>query len=117
IDSCPTATGKVSGHGHEELEITFKVTDGPKVLMARGFKVSGETTLSAQTGDDGQLDYYDIKHRYSLVASFGGSKEAFGPIALDYTYIGEARINMRTPSPTLPPATVDVMVSMAGVDP
>jgi hypothetical protein len=117
VDPCPTAEGKVEGHGHAELEAAFKVTEGAKVLMAKSFKFRGETTVKAQTGDDGKLDYYDIKHVYSLVGSFGGSKAAFGPITVDTTYIGEAHIDMRAGNQQAPPAQVDVMMSMAGVDP
>jgi hypothetical protein len=117
LGSCPTADGKVEGHGHSELEASFKVTEGATVVMAQAFKFGGETTVKAQTGDDGKLDYYDIKHVYSLVGSFGGSKAAFGPITVDTTYIGEARIDMRSGSTTPPPASVDVMLTMAGVDP
>jgi hypothetical protein len=117
VDNCPTAEGKVEGHGHAELEATFKISEGAKLLMAQGFKFSGETTVKAQTGDDGKLDYYDIKHVYSLVGSFGGSKAKFGPITVDTTYIGEAHIDMRSGGGTPPPAQVDVMMSMAGVDP
>ena len=117
LASCPTAEGKVEGHSQSELEASFKVTEGATVVMAQAFKFSGETTVKAQTGDDGKLDYYDIKHVYSLVGSFGGSKAAFGPITVDTTYIGEAHIDLRSPSSTPPPASVDVMLTMAGVDP
>lgn len=117
VDPCPTAEGKVEGHGHAELEAAFKVSEGAKVLMAQRLEFSGETTVKAQTGDDGKLDYYDIKHLYSLVGSFGGSKAAFGPITVDTTYIGEAHIDMRAGNQQAPPAQVDVMMSMAGVDP
>lgn len=117
VDSCPTAEGKVEGHGQTELEASFKVSEGATVVMAQAFKFGGETSVKAQTGDDGKLDYYDIKHVYTLVGSFGGSKAAFGPITVDTTYIGEARIDMRSGSSTPPPAQVDVMLSMAGVDP
>lgn len=117
VDSCPTAEGKVEGHGHAEMEASFKVSEGATVVMAQAFKLGGETTVKAQTGDDGKLDYYDIKHLYTLVGSFGGSKAAFGPITVDTTYIGEAHIDMRSGSGAPPPAQVDVMLSMAGVDP
>jgi hypothetical protein len=117
LDSCPTAEGKVEGHSHDELQASFKVTEGAKVVLAQAFKLGGETSIKAQTGDDGKLDYYDIKHVYTLVASFGGSKAAFGPITVDTTYIGEAHIDMRSGTGSPPPAQVDVMLSMAGVDP
>ena len=117
LDSCPTADGKVEGHGHSELEASFKVTEGATVVLDQAFKFGGETTVKAQTGDDGKLDYYDIKHIYKLVASFGGSKARFGPLTVDMTYIGEAHIDMRSGSGAPPPATVDVMLSMAGADP
>ncbi len=117
LDSCPTAEGKVEGHGHAEMEASFKVSEGATVVMAQAFKFGGETTVKAQTGDDGKLDYYDIKHLYTLVGSFGGSKAAFGPITVDTTYIGEAHIDMRAGSSAPPPAQVDIMLSMAGVDP
>ena len=80
IDSCPTVQGKVEGKDRSEMEATFKVSEGPKLLFSQGLKFKGETTVKAQTGDDGKLDYYDIKHIYSLAGSFGGSKTAFGPI-------------------------------------
>lgn len=83
VDSCPTAEGKLEGHGHAEMEASFKVSEGATVVMAQAFKLGGETTVKAQTGDDGKLDYYDIKHVYTLVGSFGGSKAAFGPITVD----------------------------------
>jgi len=117
LDSCPTAEGKVEGHGHAEMEASFKVSEGATVVMAQAFKFGGETTVKAQTGDDGKLDYYDIKHLYTLVGSFGGSKATFGPLTVDTTYIGEARIDMRSGSSAPPPVQVDVMLSMAGVDP
>ncbi len=117
VDRCPTVEGKVEGHGHSELEASFKVTEGATVVMAQAFKFSGETTFKAQTGDDGKLDYYDIKHVYELVGSFGGSKAAFGPITVDTTYIGEAHVDLRSGSGAPPPASVDVMLTMAGVDP
>ena len=117
IDSCPTAEGKLEGHGHAEMEASFKVSEGATVVMAQAFKLGGETSVKAQTGDDGKLDYYDIKHVYTLVGSFGGSKAAFGPITVDTTYIGEARIDMRSSSGAPPPAQVDIMLTMAGVDP
>ena len=117
IDDCPTAEGKVEGHDKAELEASFKVTEGAKLLYAQSFKFSGETTIKAQTGDDGKLDSYDIKHVYEMSGSFGGAKSSFGPITVDTTYIGEAHIDMRSGSQTPPPAQVDVMLSMAGVDP
>jgi hypothetical protein len=117
IDSCPTAEGKLEGHGHAELEASFKVSEGATVVMTQAFKFVGETSVKAQTSDDGKLDYYDIKHLYTLVGSFGGSKAAFGPITVDITYIGEARIDMHSGNSAPPPAQVDVMLSMAGVDP
>ncbi len=117
LDSCPTAEGKVEGHGKAEMEASFKVSEGATVVMAQAFKLGGETTVKAQTGDDGKLDYYDIKHLYTLVGSFGGSKAKFGPITVDTTYIGEARIDMRASNSSPPPAQVDIMLSMAGVDP
>lgn len=118
IDDCPTAQGKVEGHDKAELEASFKVTEGANVLFAQSFKFRGETTITAQTGDDGKLDAYDIKHVYELSGSFGGgSKSSFGPITVDTTYIGEAHIDMRAGTQTPPPAQVDVMLSMAGVDP
>ncbi len=117
LDSCPTAEGKLEGHGHTELEASFKVSEGATVVMAQAFKFGGETTVKAQTGDDGKLDYYDIKHIYTLVGSFGGSKAKFGPITVDTTYIGEAHIDMRSGGGAPPPAQVDVMLSMAGADP
>jgi hypothetical protein len=52
-----------------------------------------------------------------MVASFGGAKAKFGPITLDITYIGEAHIDMRSGNQQAPPAVVDVMAAMAGVDP
>jgi hypothetical protein len=117
LDSCPTAEGKVEGHGQAELEASFKVSEGATVVMAQAFKFGGETSIKAQTGDDGKLDYYDIKHLYTLVGSFGGSKAKFGPITVDTTYIGEAHIDMRSTGGAPPPAQVDVMLSMAGADP
>lgn len=117
LDACPTAAGKVEGHGHAELQAAFKVSEGATVVMSQSFKFGGETTVKAQTGDDGKLDYYDIKHLYSLVGSFGGTKAKFGPITVDTTYIGEAHVDMRSGGGALPPAEVDVMMSMAGVDP
>lgn len=117
LDACPTAAGKVEGHGHAELQAAFKVSEGATVVMSQSFKFGGETKVKAQTGDDGKLDYYDIKHLYSLVGSFGGTKAKFGPITVDTTYIGEAHIDMRSGGGALPPAEVDVMMSMAGVDP
>jgi hypothetical protein len=116
VDSCPTAEGKVEGHGQAELEASFKVSEGSTVVMAQAFKFSGETTIKAQTGDDGKLDYYDIKHIYTMVGSFGGSKAKFGPLTVNTTYIGEAHIDMHSGGAP-PPAQVDVMVSMAGADP
>jgi hypothetical protein len=117
VDSCPTAEGKVKGSDKSEMELSFKVSEGAKVLSARSFKVTGETTIEAQTGDDGKLDYYDIKHVYDFAGTIGGSKEKFGPVSVDYTYIGEAHIDMRSGSQKPPPAVVDVHMVMAGVDP
>lgn len=117
IDSCPTVQGKVEGKDHSEMEATFKVSEGAKLVFSQGLKFKGETTVKAQTGDDGKLDYYDIKHIYSLAGSFGGSKTAFGPMTVETTYIGEAHIDMRSGSQQAPPAVVDVMTTMAGVDP
>jgi hypothetical protein len=117
IDSCPTAEGKVKGSEKSEMELSLKVSEGAKALTHRSFKITGETTLEAQTGDDGKLDYYDIKHIYDFVGTIGGSAEKFGPVTTDFTYIGEARIDMRSASQKPPPAIVDVHMAMAGVDP
>lgn len=117
IDDCPTADGKVEGHDKTELEVAFKVTEGSKLVLSQSFKSGVETTIKAQTGDDGKLDSYDIKHVYELSGTFGGGKTPFGPITVDTTYIGEAHIDMRSGSQQAPPAIVDVMTSMAGVDP
>src|SRR5262249_18792493 len=117
IDDCPTADGKVEGHDKTELEVSFKVTEGAKLVLSQSFKSGVETTIKAQTGDDGKLDYYDIKHVYELSGTFGGGKARFGPVTVDTTYIGEAHIDMRSGSQQAPPAVVDVMTSMAGVDP
>ena len=117
IAGCPTAQGVLEGHDTQELEVTFKVTEGGKLLLSQGLKFAGETTIKAQTGDDAKLDYYDVKHVYRLVGSFGGSKSAFGPVTIDETYIGEAHVDMRSGSQQAPPAQVDVMITMAGADP
>ena len=117
LDSCPTAEGKVEGGDQTELEFAVKITEGPKVLMNQGLKTAVETTLKGQTGDDGKLDYYDIKHRNEFKAGLGGGPAKFGPITIDTSYLGEARINLRGGDSKPPPAVVDVMLSMAGVDP
>ncbi len=117
VDSCPTAEGKVEGHDKTEMEFSIKVHEGAKLLMAQGSKISGETTIKAQTGDDGKLDSYDIKHVYDFAGTIGGSTSKFGPVTIDYTYIGEAHIDMRSGNQKPPPAVVDVHASMAGVEP
>jgi hypothetical protein len=117
IDSCPTAAGEVEGHDKTEMEFSVKVHEGAKLLMAQGIKISGETTIKAQTGDDGKLDSYDIKHVYDFAGTIGGSTAKFGPVTVDYTYIGEAHIDMRSGNQKPPPAVVDVHVAMAGVEP
>jgi hypothetical protein len=117
LDSCPTAQGVVEGHDKKELEFSLKITEHGKLVMQHGFKLTGETTIKAQTGDDGKLDSYDIKHVYELAGTVGGPKQPFGPVTVDYTYIGEAHIDMRSGSQSPPPAVVDVHVSATGVEP
>ncbi len=118
LDACPTAEGKVKGEDHVEFELGAKVREGPKLVFSRTFKFTGRTTIEAQTGDDGKLDHYDIKHIYELDANFGGgTKEPFGPVSIAISYIGEARIDMRSPGAKPPPAIVDVRAVAAGTDP
>jgi hypothetical protein len=117
VDSCPTVAGVVEGHDTTEIEFAMKVREGAKLLMSQGLKMKGETTIKAQTGDDGKLDSYDIKHVYNFSGTLGGGKQNFGPVTVDYTYIGEAHIDMRSGNQKPPPAVVDVHVSMAGVEP
>ena len=95
LDSCPTAEGKVEGGDQTEIELAVRATEGSKLVLAQGFKSVAETTLKGQTGDDGKLDYYDIKHVFELSGTTGGTQVNFGPITVDTTYIGEARIDMR----------------------
>ncbi len=38
LASCPTAEGKVEGHGQSELEASFKVSEGAKLVMAQGLQ-------------------------------------------------------------------------------
>ncbi|MGA8364684.1 MAG: hypothetical protein WB709_09205, partial [Solirubrobacteraceae bacterium] len=117
LNSCPTAAGKVEGEDHSEFEVAFKIFEGAKLVLAQGFKLSAEATVKAQTGDDGKLDYYDIKHVYDLVGSFGGSKTVFGPASVDVAYIGEAHIDLSSGDSAPPPPVVDARISMAGADP
>jgi hypothetical protein len=117
LDSCPTAEGKVEGGDQTEIEFAIKATEGTKLVLSQGFKSVVETTLKGQTGDDGKLDYYDIKHVYEINGTSGGGQAKFGPITVDTTYIGEARVDMRGGNSKPPPAAVDVRISMAGADP
>jgi hypothetical protein len=116
IDSCPTAQGKLKGHDVNELAAFIKVTEGSKLLTIQDFKLTGETTIEAETGDDAKLDHFDIKHLYRSLATVGGAKQGYGPITIDTTYIGEARIDMRSSGGSLPPAVVDVMASGSGIE-
>jgi hypothetical protein len=117
LDACPTAQGTLEGHDRREFTASIKVTEGSKLLLIQDVKLTGETTIKAQTGDDAKLDHFDIKHVYTFLGTVGDAKQGFGPITVDTTYIGEARIDMRSPTTSLPPAVVDVMASGSGIDP
>lgn len=117
LASCPTAQGAVEGHDEHALEFGMRVTRGKETLLAQSFKLSGETTIKAQTGDDGKLDYFEIKHLDRTQVTLGGSKQRFGPVSLDVAYIGEARIDMRAGGGEPPKPDVAVTMSAAGLDP
>jgi hypothetical protein len=114
---CPTADGKVEGEGRSEFEFKLKAYEGDKLVVSQGLRSTANTTIKAQVGDDAQLDGYDIKHVYETTGTFGGSKTTFGPITVNYTYIGEAHVDLRTGGGAPPPAVVDVRLAAAGADP
>ncbi len=113
----PHRQGQGRRQGHAKWKPPSRSAKARSWCSRRACRFKGETTVKAQTGDDGKLDDYDIKHIYSLVGSFGGSKTAFGPMTVDTTYIGEAHIDMRSGSQQAPPAVVDVMTIDGGSGP
>jgi hypothetical protein len=116
VDECPTAQGALEGSDENELEFRIKVSEGAKVLTAQGFTSAVDTTVKAETGDDAKLDHFDIKHVYKRIVTLGGAKQKFGPMSLDTTFLGDARIDMRGSSQP-PKPDVSVSFSAAGLDP
>jgi hypothetical protein len=117
LDSCPTAEGVAEGSDKVGYGAGVKVFEGGKLIYLQSFALKGETTFKVQTGNDAKADHYDVKHVYKTVIGAGGAKQSFGPLTADFTYIGEARVDMRSSGNPPPHAVVSVMMSADGVDP
>jgi hypothetical protein len=117
LDACPTAEGVANGSDKIGYGAAVRVFEGGKLIYLQSFALKGETTFKAQTGNDAKVDHYDVKHVYKTVVGAGGTKQAFGPVTIDFTYIGEARVDMRSSGNPPPHAVVSVMMSGEGFDP